>query len=120
MILFNHWNAVIELIADGPNVQCVILQTNGVDLFHIVAATVFTHLAAQGDSRKGIMKELLKHGFAMLPPEHIGLSEPEFWHRGGAGGETNPGAIRKKAVRIASSGGPVARQEDHRRQKHAG
>jgi hypothetical protein len=88
-------------LVDGPNVQSVIFKTNGVDLFHIASATVFTHLAARGDFKKGTMKGLLQRGFANLPPENIGLSHPEFWHRGGAAGEMNSGAIRKVAMTLS-------------------
>jgi DGQHR domain-containing protein len=101
MILYNYWNAVIELLVDGQNVQTVIYKTNGVDLFHIASATVFTHLAARGDFKKDTMKVLLQRGFANLPADNIGLSHPEFWHRGGAAGEMNSGAIRKLAMTLS-------------------
>ena len=56
MILFNYWNAVIELLVDNSNVPSVIYKTNGVDLFHIASATVFTHLAARKDFKKETIK----------------------------------------------------------------
>lgn len=101
MILFNYWNAVIELLVDASAMPSVIYKTSGVDLFHIASATVFTHLAARGDFKKDTMKALLQRGFTNLPPEHIGLSHAEFWHRGGAAGEMNSGAIRKMAMTLS-------------------
>jgi DGQHR domain-containing protein len=101
MILFNYWNAVTELLVDSQNVPSVIYKTNGVDLFHIASATVFTHLAARRDFTRDAMRILLQRGFANLPPEHIGLSHPEFWRRGGAAGEMNSGAIRKMAMTLS-------------------
>jgi hypothetical protein len=58
---------------------------------------VFTHLATKSDFKKDTIKTLLKHGFDNLSPEHIGMSHPEWWHRGGAASGLNRGAIGKLA-----------------------
>ncbi|WP_198031223.1 DGQHR domain-containing protein [Bradyrhizobium sp. th.b2] len=97
LILLNYWKAIIELLVDGSETQTVIFKTNGVELFHTVSPTVFTHLAAKSDFKKDTIKALLKRGFGNLPPEHIGMSHSEWWHRGGAASGLNRGAIGKLA-----------------------
>lgn len=98
MILSNYWKAVMELLVDEEsNVPSVIYKTNGVELFHTVSPTIFTHLATKNDFKKDTIKALLKHGFENLPPEHIGMSHPEWWQRGGEASGLNRGAIGKLA-----------------------
>lgn len=97
MILLNYWKAVVELLVDGSETSTVIFKTNGVELFHTVSPTVFTHLAAKSDFKKDTIKALLRRGFENLPPEHMGMSHPEWWHRGGAASGLNRGAIGKLA-----------------------
>ena len=101
MILLNYWKAVTELLVDESETSTVIFKTSGVELFHTVSPTVFTHLAAKADFKKDSIKALLKHGFANLAPEHIGLSHPEWWHRGGAASGLNSAAIRKLASALS-------------------
>ena len=101
MILLNYWKAVIELLVDGSETPTVIFKTNGVELFHTVSPTVFTHLATKSDFKKDTIKALLKHGFKNLPPEHIGVSLPEWWHRGGGASGLNRGAIGKLASALS-------------------
>ncbi len=98
MILSNYWKAVIELLVDeNSDIPSVIYKTNGVELFHIVSPTIFTHLATKNDFKKDTIKTLLRKGFGNLPPEHIGMSHPEWWHRGGEASGLNRGAISKVA-----------------------
>lgn len=97
MILLNYWKAVTELLVDGSDVPTVIFKTNGVELFHAVSPTVFTHLATKQDFKKDTIKGLMKRGFENLPPEYIGMSHPEWWHRGGEASGLNRGAIGKLA-----------------------
>jgi len=97
LILLNYWKAIIELLVDSSGTQTVIFKTNGVELFHTVSPTVFTHLATKSDFKKDTIKVLLKRGFGNLPPEHIGMSHSEWWHRGGAASGLNRGAIGKLA-----------------------
>lgn len=97
LILSNYWKAVVELLVDDSEEQTVIFKTNGVELFHTVSPTVFTHLATTLDFKTNSIKALLKRGFDNLPPEHIGISHPEWWHRGGAASGLNRGAIGKLA-----------------------
>jgi hypothetical protein len=101
MILLNYWKAVSELLVDGSETSTVIFKTNGVELFHTVSPTVFTHLATKEDFTKDTIKALLRHGFGNLPPEHIGMSHPEWWHRGGAASGLNRGAIGKLASALS-------------------
>ncbi|MEK7286513.1 MAG: DGQHR domain-containing protein [Nitrospirota bacterium] len=102
MILSNYWKAIIELlINDEPPTPSVIYKTNGVELFHTVSATVFTHLATKNDFKKDTVKVLLKRGFDNLSPEHIGMSRPEWWHRGGGASGLNSGAIGKLASELS-------------------
>lgn len=97
MILLNYWKAVAELLVDGSETPTVIFKTNGVELFHAVSPTVFTHLATKQDFKKDTIKGLFERGFENLPPEHIGMSHPEWWHRGGEASGLNRGAIGKIA-----------------------
>ena len=102
MILSNYWKAVVELLIDGESdTSSVIYKTNGVELFHTVSATVFTHLAAKSDFKKDTIKALLKRGFENLLPEHMGMSHPEWWHRGGGASGLNRGAIGKLASALS-------------------
>lgn len=103
MILLNYWKAIIELLVDGSKTQTVIFKTNGVELFHAVSPTVFTHLATKMDFKKDTIKALVKRGFDNLPPEHIGMSHPEWWHRGGAASGLNRGAIGKLANALSQA-----------------
>ena len=97
MILLNYWKAITEMLVDGSETPTVIFKTNGVELFHAVSPTVFTHLATKADFKKDTIKGLLKRGFENLPPEYIGMSHPEWWHRGGEASGLNRGAIGKLA-----------------------
>ncbi len=101
MILSNYWKAIVELLIDDENTPSVLYKTNGVDLFHIASATVFTHLAARQDFTKDTVKALLQRGFNNLAGDTVALSHPEFWHRGGLAGEMNSGAIRKLATALS-------------------
>jgi DGQHR domain-containing protein len=98
MILSNYWKAVTELLVDPQSTTSTVLyKTIGVELFHMVSPTVFTHLAAQSDFKKDTIKALFKKGFENLPPEHIGMSHPEWWQSGNGASGINAGAIRKLA-----------------------
>lgn len=102
MILANYWKAVIELLVDEDNpTPSVIFKTNGVELFHIVSATVFTHLAARQDFKKDTVKALLSRGFGNLPPEHMWISLSERWLRGNEASGLNRGAIAKLASSLS-------------------
>lgn len=96
-ILLNYWKAIVELLVDGSDTQTVIFKTNGIELFHTVSPTIFTHLATKSDFKKETIKVLLQRGFGNLPPEHMGMSHPEWWHRGAAASGLNRGAIGKLA-----------------------
>ena len=98
MILSNYWKAIIELLIDNQSpMASVIYKTTGVDLFHIVSATVFTHLAIRKDFTKDSIKTLLRRGFANLPDENIAMAHPEWWQRGGVASGLNTAAVRKLA-----------------------
>jgi DGQHR domain-containing protein len=98
MILSNYWKAVIELLIDTKSAApSVIYKTISVELFHMVSPTIFTHLATRSDFKKDTIKALLKKGFENLPPEHMGMSHPEWWHSGNGASGLNAGAIRKLA-----------------------
>ena len=101
MILSNYWKAIVELLVDDQNTQSVIYKTNGVDLFHIVSATVFTHLAVKTDFTKDTIKSLLQRGFDNLPDESIAMSHPEWWHRGGVASGLNSAGVRKLATALS-------------------
>jgi DGQHR domain-containing protein len=100
-ILSNYWTAVIELLVDDSEKPTVIFKTNGVELFHMVSATVFNKLAARSDFTKDAIRSLFKRAFANLPPEHIGMSHAEWWHRGGEASGLNRGAIAKLASSLS-------------------
>lgn len=104
MILANYWKAIVELLVDEHSTAAsVIFKTTGVDLFHIVSATVFTRLAARGDFKKDTMKSLFKNGFSNLPDENIAMSHPEWWQRGGVASGLNSAAVRKLANALSHS-----------------
>ncbi len=104
MILVNYWKAIVELLVDeNAAVPSVIYKTTGVDLFHIVSATVFTRLAARNDFKKDTIKALLQSGFANLPDENIAMSHPEWWQRGGVASGLNSAAVRKLANALSHS-----------------
>ena len=102
MILSNYWKAIVELLVDNQSDKpSVIYKTTGVDLFHIVSATVFTHLASKGDFTKDTIKSLLQRGFSNLPGESVAMSHPEWWQRGGAASGLNSAAVRKLAMALS-------------------
>lgn len=101
MILSNYWRAVVELLVDDQSPKpSVIFKTTGVDLFHIASATVFIHLANQRDFKKDTIKELLVRGFSNLTGDNIGMSDPEWWERGGVASGLNTAAVRKLATAL--------------------
>jgi hypothetical protein len=98
MILSNYWKAIVELLVDDKaTVPSIIYKTTGVDLFHIVSATVFTHLATKADFKKETIKALLQRGLTNLPDENLAMSHPEWWQRGGVASGLNTAAVRKLA-----------------------
>lgn len=104
MILANYWKAIVELLVDEQSMTPTVLyKTTGVDLFHIVSATVFTRLAIRNDFKKDTIKALLQNGFANLPDENIAMSHPEWWHRGGVASGLNSAAVRKLANALSHS-----------------
>ena len=100
-ILSNYWKAIVELLVDESSPkQSVIFKTIGVDLFHIASATVFTNLAMQKDFKKETIKKLLEKGFSNLTGESVGMSDPEWWQRGGVASGLNTAAVRKLATAL--------------------
>jgi DGQHR domain-containing protein len=100
-ILSNYWKAVVELLVDEQSpTPSVIFKTIGVDLFHIVSATIFTHLANQRDFKKETIKKLFVRGFANLSGDNLGMSNREWWQRGGVASGLNSGAVRKLAMAL--------------------
>lgn len=98
MILSNYWKAIIELLVDpDSDSPSIIYKTAGVDLFHIVSATIFTHLATKQDFTKETIRTLLQRGFSNLPDENMAISHPEWWQRGGGASGLNTAAVRKVA-----------------------
>lgn len=102
-ILMNYWNAVVEILVDDSGVSTVVFKTIGVDFFHMVSATVFTHLAARRDFKKDSVKALLQHGFRNLPDENVAMSHPEWWQRGGVASGINTAAVRKLANALSDA-----------------
>ena len=100
-ILSNYWKAVVELLVDQQSPKpSIIFKTTGVDLFHIVSATVFTHLANQRDFKKETIKKLLLRGFGNLSGDNVGISDKEWWQRGGVASGLNSAAVRKLAMAL--------------------
>ena len=108
-ILLNYWNAVGEILVDDSGISTVIYKTTGVDLFHMVSATVFTHLAAKRDFTKDAVKSLLKRGFRNLPDENVAMAHPEWWQRGNVASGINSAAVRKLAHALSEA---INMQED--------
>jgi DGQHR domain-containing protein len=103
-ILSNYWKAVIELLVDGESDKpSVIFKTSGVDLFHIVSATVFLHLANLKDFKKDTIKDLFQRGFSNLSGDNVGISDREWWQRGGVASGLNSAAVRKLAMALSSA-----------------
>jgi DGQHR domain-containing protein len=114
-MLLNYWNAVVELLVDKESARpSIIFKTTGVDLFHIVSATVFTYLANQKDFKKETIKKLLLRGFSNLNGDNVGIQDKEWWQRGGVASGLNTAAVRKlatalnHAIHIQDSGGSMA------------
>lgn len=102
IILSNYWKAIVELLVDDQTTTpSVIYKTTGVNLFHMVSATVFTHLATKSDFTKDTIKALLQRGFANLPDENIAMSHPEWWHRSGVASGLNTLAVSKLAQALS-------------------
>jgi DGQHR domain-containing protein len=100
-ILSNYWKAVVELLVDEESAKpSIIFKTTGVDLFHIVSATVFTQLANQRDFKKETVKKLLLRGFGNLSGDNVGISDKEWWQRGGVASGLNSAAVRKLAMAL--------------------
>jgi hypothetical protein len=100
-ILSNYWKAVVELLVDEQSPKpSIIFKTSGVDLFHIISATVFTHLANQRDFKKETIKKLLLRGFSNLSGDNVGISDREWWQRGGVASGLNSAAVRKLATAL--------------------
>jgi DGQHR domain-containing protein len=103
-ILSNYWKAVVELLVDDQSDKpSVIFKTSGVDLFHIVSATVFLHLANLKDFKKETVKELFRRGFSNLSGDNVGISDREWWQRGGVASGLNSAAVRKLAMALSSA-----------------
>lgn len=101
MIMSNYWKAIVELLVDEESpTSSVVFKTNGVDLFHIVSATVFLHLANQRDFKKDTIKALFLRGFSNLTGDNIGISSREWWQRGGVASGLNAAAVRKLATAL--------------------
>ncbi len=101
MILSNYWKAVVELLVDEQSPKSsVIFKTTGVDLFHIVSATVIMHLANQLDFKKDTIKSVLRRGFDNLTGDNVGMSHCEWWQRGNKASEMNAAAVRKLAAAL--------------------
>jgi DGQHR domain-containing protein len=101
MILSNYWRALVELLVDDESSESsVLFKTIGVDLFHIVSQTIFLHSATKGDFTKEFMKAVLRRGFNNLDGDNVGMSHPEWWHRGGAASGINSAAVRKLAMAL--------------------
>lgn len=102
MLLSNYWKAIVDLLVDPQAAKpSIIFKTTGVDLFHVVSATVFTHLATQRDYKVDTIKSLLRRGFGNLSGDNVGLSHPEWWQRGNAASGLNNSAIRKLAAALS-------------------
>lgn len=102
MILSNYWKAIVELLVDDKSATpSVVFKTTGVDLFHIVSATVFTHLASRSDFTKDTIKALLQRGFENLPGDNVAMSHPEWWQRGSVASGLNSAAVRKLATALS-------------------
>ena len=100
-ILSNYWKAIVELLVDeGSEKPSVIFKTIGVDLFHIVSATIFMHLANQQDFKKETIKGLLVRGFDNLTGDNVGIADKEWWQRGGVASGLNTAAVRKLAMAL--------------------
>ena len=101
MILSNYWKAIVELLVDEQSPKSsVLFKTSGVDLFHIVSATVFAHLANQMDFKKDTIKTLLQRGLSNLSGDNVGMSHQEWWQRGGVASGLNSAAVRKLATAL--------------------
>ena len=98
MLLSNYWKAVVELLVDENSPKpSVIFKTSGVDLFHLVSTTVFTHLNVKRDYKKETIKDLFRKAFANLPGDSVVMSDCEWWQSGGGASGLNSSGVRKLA-----------------------
>ena len=102
MILLNYWKAITDLLVDrDEETPTTIFKTSGVDLFHIVSATVFTQAASQQNFTVEAMRETLRRGLSNLPDDTIALSHPDWWLRGGQASGLNSAGVRKLASSLS-------------------
>jgi hypothetical protein len=79
-ILRNYWNAVAELLIDRESERdSVLFKTIGVDLFHLVSATVFARLMERKNFQIDSIKALLVKGFKNLTGDSAGIGHAEWW-----------------------------------------
>lgn len=114
-ILSNYWQAIVDLLVDEESpTSSVIFKTNGIELFHLASATVFTHLASKRDFKVESIKKLLLRGFNNLSGDNLGMSHREWWQRGAAASGLNRAAIGKlgaalsHAINVQDDAGQVA------------
>jgi DGQHR domain-containing protein len=101
MILSNYWSAVVDLLVDPESPKpSVVFKTIGVDLFHMVSATVFTHLANRKDFKRETIKALLQRGFDNLSGDNVAIANREWWQRGAGASGVNSAAVRKLATAL--------------------
>lgn len=104
MLLSNYWKAIVELLVDSQSPKpSIVFKTNGVDLFHMVSTTVFTHLFTKRDFKKDTIKALFVRGFGNLTGDDVGLTHPEWWQRGNAASGLNNSALRKLANALSQA-----------------
>ena len=98
MLLSNYWKAIVELLVDENSPKpSVIFKTSGVDLFHLVSTTVFTHLNVKRDYKKETIKDLFRKAFVNLSGDSVVMSDCEWWQSGGGASDLNSSGVRKLA-----------------------
>ena len=91
----NYWKAIASKLDDGN--PSVLYKYIGVELFCKFSMPFFVRLQNRGSYTVDTMQELLSACFDNLEGEYAGLSHPDWWTSGSAGGASfiNSGAINQ-------------------------
>ena len=96
-MLRNYWCAVTELFSEGDAKKSVVFRNSGMVFFHAVSMPMFNWLDSSHDYRVETIKGRFKLAIEQLPDDHLNLSSPTWWERGGPASNMNPSEMERHA-----------------------